>query len=344
MLMPLLNVLEIPYKYYMNGEDESHGICIASHPDSRYFVCRMILLIFVKFLLVTCIRAAPISEERDLNVLEYDGYRRGLPSNLAGELGEHFEGDMVLSKAQLRDVHIAIDRNGLRGGAKRWPQRTVVYHIEEDDFDEDQVKMIEEGMADLANKSCIQFVPRKSEKEHAVVIQGSANGCFSNVGFNTPDADGGEVNQVLNLAKGCFKHGTVVHEMLHTLGFYHMQSTYDRDEFVKIVWENILPGTEHNFAKYNNDTVTDFGVKYDYGSVMHYPEVAFSRNGNKTIIPLHDGVKIGQRNGLSESDVLKLNKMYCQDQSDKDDVQVSPRSRPAQNHAELLQDLGGLTS
>lgn len=47
---------------------------------------------------------------------------------------------------------------------------------------------------------------------------------------------------MLNLSNGCFRHGTVVHEMLHTLGFYHMQSTYDRDDFVKIIWENIRAG------------------------------------------------------------------------------------------------------
>ncbi|XP_072936145.1 zinc metalloproteinase nas-7-like [Epargyreus clarus] len=219
---------------------------------------------------------------------------------------------MVLSPEQKQLIRAAeVARNGLRGGAKRWPEKTVVYHIDEDDFDDEQIKMIEEGMADIANKSCIKFRARKDE-EHAVMIKGSANGCFSNVGYSTEEDDG-EVHQVLNLAKGCFKHGTVVHEMLHTLGFYHMQSTYDRDNFVEIVWENIKSGTEHNFAKYTNDTVTDFGVSYDYDSVMHYPETAFSKNGNRTIIPLQENVKIGQRNGLSERDILKLNKMYCEE-------------------------------
>ncbi|XP_063633300.1 seminal metalloprotease 1-like [Cydia splendana] len=244
--------------------------------------------------------------------------------NKGEEFGEHFEGDMVLLPWQQRAVSTAIDaRNGLRGAAKRWPDRTVVYHIEEDDFDEDQVKLIEEGMADIASKSCIKFRPRKKDDEHSVVIQGSANGCFSNVGFSSQD-DEGDASQVLNLSNGCFRHGTVVHEMLHTLGFYHMQSTYDRDEFVNIVWENIRAGTEHNFAKYTNDTVTDFGVPYDFDSVMHYPETAFSKNGNKTIIPLQENVKIGQRDGLSESDILKLNKMYC---DESNTLKITHRSK-----------------
>lgn len=75
----------------------------------------------------------------------------------------------------------------------------------------------------------------------AFSVQSSGSGCFSSVGHTTPDEDG-EVRQILNLAKGCFKHGTIVHELLHTIGFYHMQSTYDRDEYVEIIWENIIAG------------------------------------------------------------------------------------------------------
>lgn len=52
-----------------------------------------------------------------------------------GEFGEYFEGDMILDVKQKRAVSEAMDaRNGLKGGAKRWPNRTVVYHINEDDF------------------------------------------------------------------------------------------------------------------------------------------------------------------------------------------------------------------
>ncbi|CAK1599694.1 unnamed protein product [Parnassius mnemosyne] len=235
-----------------------------------------------------------------------------LGSSLDFELGEYFEGDMLLMSRQKKAVLAAEkNRNGLIDGVKRWPERTVVYQIEEDDFDEEQVKIIEAAMEDIANKSCIKFRPKEKD-EHAVLIKGSADGCFSNVGYSSASEENDEVKQVLNLSKGCFRHGTVVHEMLHTLGFYHMQSTYNRDEFVKIIWENIKAGKEYNFAKYTNDTVTDFGVAYDYNSVMHYPEKAFSKNGNKTIIPLQDDVKIGQRVGMSESDIIKLNKMYCE--------------------------------
>lgn len=45
-------------------------------------------------------------------------------------------------------------------------------------------------------------------------------------------------------------------------------------------------GMEHNFYKEDNMTVSNFGVEYDYNSVMHYSSTAFSKNGRRTIIPL----------------------------------------------------------
>jgi len=42
---------------------------------------------------------------------------------------------------------------------------------------------------------------------------------------------------------------------------------------------------EHNFNVYPANVITDFGVPYDYGSVMHYGAYAFSSNGQTTIDP-----------------------------------------------------------
>lgn len=59
---------------------------------------------------------------------------------------------------------------------------------------------------------------------------------------------------------GCFRIGTVIHEYLHAVGFYHMQSATERDDFVRIVWENIQVGTQGNFAIYNSSVVSNFDV------------------------------------------------------------------------------------
>lgn len=141
--------------------------------------------------------------------------------------------------------------------------------------------------------------------------QGQNSGCWSYVG-----RIGGR--QFLNLQSfdrelGCFRLYTIVHEFLHAIGFYHMQSATERDEYVRIVWDKIQSGTESNFDAYSSDFITNFNVEYDYGSVMHYGSTAFTIDGSDTIIPLRDlnGETMGQRLRLSDKDTSRVNRMYC---------------------------------
>ncbi|CAG4925198.1 unnamed protein product [Colias eurytheme] len=253
-------------------------------------------------------------------------------SDNAWEESGKFEGDLILNDRQRRmivtNVVEGLARNGLADSTKRWPNNEVIYFIQREHFNLDQVQAIEDGIADLAQASCVKFTPYKKGDRDAVVIQGSRRGCFSQVGYQ-----GGY--QVLNLSgrhpvgRGCFRHGTVVHELLHTLGFYHMQSSPDRDDFIDVLWENIIQTTRHNFRKYNSFAVSDFGVGYDYESVLHYSRKAFSVNGKDTLVPKQRGAEIGQRIGLSQKDTQKLNKMYCDADSDKFLDSDSSKSPPA---------------
>ncbi|KAI9581799.1 hypothetical protein GQX74_010116 [Glossina fuscipes] len=161
-------------------------------------------------------------------------------------------------------------------------------------------------------KTCIRFRPYEKGDKNWIVLKGNYSGCWSSVGRRL----GG---QVLNLnAPKCVTHGVIVHELLHALGFYHQQSATERDDYIKVNWENIIPGHEHNFNKYARTHVSNFGVEYDYQSVMHYSSKAFTKNGENTIEPLDPNASFGQRKGLSQKDIAKLNKMYEEDCNDLD--------------------------
>ncbi|XP_052753866.1 uncharacterized protein LOC113522967 isoform X2 [Galleria mellonella] len=252
-------------------------------------------------------------------------------SDHAWEESGKFEGDLILNEKQRRliveDVAEGLSRNGLRDSTKRWPDNEVIYYIQKEHFSSDQVDAIQNGIDDIARASCVKFRPYKRGDRDAVVIQGSRRGCFSQVGYQ-----GGY--QVLNLSgrhpvgRGCFRHGTVVHELLHTLGFYHMQSSPDRDDYIDVIWENIVQPARHNFRKYNTFAVSDFGVGYDYDSVLHYSRRAFSANGQDTIVPKMSGADIGQRIGLSDKDTQKLNKMYCDADSNNFDAEEETTKKP----------------
>ena len=74
-------------------------------------------------------------------------------------------------------------------------------------------------------------------------------------------------------------------------GATHEQNREDRNTFVKIVEEEILEVEKKNFER-KESLFSSYGTPYDYGSIMHYEEKAFSKSGKKTILPLMQDVKI----------------------------------------------------
>lgn len=113
--------------------------------------------------------------------------------------------------------------------------------------------------------------------------------------------------QIILLGPNCAAMN-VAHELGHALGLWHEQSRNDRDQYIKILWENIDEDYRYNFNQHLNDG-QDFG-NYDYQSIMHYTAYAFSKNGQTTIMPLEEGVVIGQRKQLSAKDIAAVNAMY----------------------------------
>ena len=87
---------------------------------------------------------------------------------------------------------------------------------------------------------------------------------------------GGE--QEISLSPGCLSEGTIIHEFIHAIGFYHEQARIDRDDYVEIQWQNLQKGTESQFLKQVNSLT--FGVPYDGKSVMHYRWWEFAKNPN----------------------------------------------------------------
>lgn len=137
-------------------------------------------------------------------------------------------------------------------------------------------------------------------KDYILVHFEDGTGCSSVVGKS-----GGK--QALNLSTRCNKWH-IVHELGHALGLWHEQDRADRDAYIQIAWDNIKSGHEYNFKQHLTDG-KDIGP-YNYDSIMHYSEYAFSSNGKKTIIPLTNNVKIGQRDHLSSGDIDAINELY----------------------------------
>lgn len=224
------------------------------------------------------------------------------------ELSGQYEGDIMGEEEA--------GRNAVTDPSRLWPQGVVPYYIDSDDFDKEERSTIKEAVKRIEEETCIDFRAYKDSDNHYVVIRGDKDGCWSYVGRK-------EGGQTLNLGEKCVRHGVVVHELLHALGLHHQQSSHDRDDFVTIHWQNIEEDHKHNFDKYNNTAVTDYGVGYDYSSIMHYSAYAFSKNDKITISAKDKKAKIGQRKSLSKKDILKINTMYNCSQSKSNEDEES---------------------
>ncbi|UYV76976.1 hypothetical protein LAZ67_14002657 [Cordylochernes scorpioides] len=162
-------------------------------------------------------------------------------------------------------------------------------------------------MEDLTGKSkkCLTFEELSTPSgDYLNFFRGY--GCYTFAGMA-----GGK--QPLSLGSGCEYHGTVVHEITHALGFFHEQSRSDRDDYLTIFWDNIMPEAVpqfHKLAPENNRLLTPF----DYKSIMIYGEMAFSKDGlSKTMVDKFGKKKLTdpfQKYGLTLSDITRIRKLY----------------------------------
>ncbi|KAJ7370933.1 hypothetical protein OS493_029008 [Desmophyllum pertusum] len=74
---------------------------------------------------------------------------------------------------------------------------------------------------------------------------------------------------------------------------------------------SLFSGMAYNFKKKVQGTeVVDYGVPYDYSSIMHYPWTAFSKNGKMTLEPIRSLNGKTPYVKLSDDDALQARRMY----------------------------------
>ncbi|XP_055377863.1 hatching enzyme 1.2-like [Condylostylus longicornis] len=278
--------------------------------------------------------------EQPLDISEVVGRTYGTPDPEVGEhlkklnlttinpeeIGSYFEGDIL--KPAVRG------RNGMLDEVYRWPDGTVPYEIR-GSFSKNDLNLISSAFNEYHKQTCIRFVPKSNEKDY-IVFQNGNTGCWSSVGRV------GNGAQVINLqTPGCVvKIGTVLHEIMHALGFLHEQNREDRDSYVSVDWNNVKKAAYNNFERATPQTTTAFGVSYDTGSVLHYSSNAFAIDPSKpTIIPKDpQALKVmGQRENFSAADVKKIWKMYkCKS--------PTASGQKTNNNLHALEAIGGIIS
>lgn len=182
-----------------------------------------------------------------------------------------------------------------------WPLGIVPYSMQLSLYP--MREQISAAMREIEQKTCIKFRPRLLSRDY--VSMGSGSGCYSVIGRS-----GG--SQILSLGRGCSAHTTIVHELMHAIGFEHMHSHRDRDVFLKIRWENIPADKWRQF-----EVVSLLGYKtlvpFDFESVMLYGPKTFGQQGRTSMESKIKGKRVlemAEKSGLSKGDVDGINRLY----------------------------------
>nr|XP_006816574.1 PREDICTED: protein SpAN-like [Saccoglossus kowalevskii] len=195
----------------------------------------------------------------------------------------NFEHDIKLTPEQLAMIEedITAQNSGVEARkahgdiATRWPGGVIPYDISSSS--QDDITEIQNALSYWERLTCLQFPQYDpANPEHSARIQFIKGvGCWSMVGCV------GNGAQNISIGTGCASKGIIVHEVGHAIGLLHEQSRPDRDNYVIINEENIIPDE-------------------------------FSVNGLNTIDAINgdDQSKMGNRDYLTEADIEIVNIMY----------------------------------
>lgn len=225
--------------------------------------------------------------------------------------------DMVLTAEQYKAMYLKqevkggrVKRKATRPLVYRWTDATIPYEFVTSHFNEDEVYYIQKAMDRWQETTCVKFRPYASTDKNRIRFQ-NGNGCNSLLGMN-----GFRGVQAINLqSPGCRYSGLYLHEIGHAIGLVHEHQLPDRDQYIYIIYDNVAPSMRQWFDKYDEKDVNQYGVPFEYSSVMHYGVQAFSKDGSSQTIRARDPTRekeIGRvyLKGLSFTDIKVVNLMY----------------------------------
>ncbi|CAJ0593337.1 unnamed protein product [Cylicocyclus nassatus] len=240
--------------------------------------------------------------------------------NAQAQIGDLlYQSDIILTPQQAEailgnDVHMELDRskrqalNWKHWVNYQWPDDTLYYAFT-DAIDSRTRDIFRKAARLWQQGSCLTFIESDAAQHYVLVTMEPA--CSSYVGCIHQGA------QRLRLGNGCHLIGTAAHELGHALGMYHTHSRHDRDQYLIINTHNIQPGKESQFNKETIETSNNYGIPFDYGSIMNYATdsmISYSlekQKGMYTMVPLDSKyIDTMGSNFISFYDMLLLNNMY----------------------------------
>ena len=233
------------------------------------------------------------------------------------------EGDIMLPRKVFNKYYHHGGHNGGKpSGPEPWPRAIVPVRFADNNFNREEKTIIKKAMREFHLRTCVRFRRKRGNQHFLEIFKG--NGCFaSGVGYNyNPYTYYPNNPNRVSLGNGCFRHGVIVHELMHALGFWHEQSRPDRDNYVDIHREYIAKKYHFDFDIVSHHHPAVMNSPYDICSIMHYfvnnyTIVAKKRkqcediSGHNWEVGSRNLEKMGQAQTFTDSDLSRIRQMYC---------------------------------
>ncbi|WKX99264.1 hypothetical protein Q1695_014277 [Nippostrongylus brasiliensis] len=224
-----------------------------------------------------------------------------------------FQSDIVLTPEQAEDIAEDIEEQATGKARKRrqaYKDRTYEQTLWKDGvnyyFDSSTPEKVRSVFRKATwiwgNNTCIDFRESSAAPHRIRVVH--QKGCWSYVGNLRKEQD-------VCLGKGCETIGTATHELAHALGFFHTHSRHDRNNYITVNHMNMAMQHMDQFTKESEDRNDNYGLKYDWGSNVHYGAHAGTINGGPVLVPNDvDYMETLGSRFLSFYDIVMMNKHY----------------------------------
>ena len=184
-------------------------------------------------------------------------------------------------------------------------------YINSEDYFPHQEALIQQALLKIQYTGKVvkfQFLssqPGAGNTEPYIHVKNVSGGCWSYYGRTSGAASG----QVLSLSHDCLSTRIIHHVFFHCLGFGHEISRSDRNKYITVKYDNILPEKTNEFAIISD--LDSMGLPFDYKSAMMYSPNTFAKHSwQDTIVSnTNKQIEINEK-GASWWDFIKIRLMY----------------------------------
>ncbi|KAK0402321.1 hypothetical protein QR680_016271 [Steinernema hermaphroditum] len=197
---------------------------------------------------------------------------------------------------------------------------------------------IQQAIAFFQQNTCIRFkaVNPNNSPSYPVITFFPGDGCYSPVGREV----GAEI-QYVSIGSQCEDIITVAHEIGHSLGLFHEQNRYERNNYVYIDANNIEDGYAADYQAQTSSTNFNYGKPYEYRGMMHYNPNAWAKDPSKPVITAFTSayqMSIGGSGLPVFGDIAELNLLYsCYDKCDSSNITCAYGGYPNPNNCGVCQ-------